>query len=193
MHWRRVGASLFALAVALAAAPPVAAERTLVIQRFDARVDVDADGSVTVEETIVPRFSGTWNGIFRTIPVEYRTPRGLNYTLRLDVESVTDERGNDLRYESSRERHYRKLKIWVPGASDAVLEALRDLNLAYEERFGYIFIVCATGKSAEEMLALLKARLDHDPADELAVAAAEQAKITRLRLEKLSPPVQEQS
>ena len=81
----------------------------------------------------------------------------------------------------------------VTGASDAVLEALRDLNLAYEERFGYIFIVCATGKSAEEMLALLKARLDHDPADELAVAAAEQAKITRLRLEKLSPPVQEQS
>ena len=46
-----------------------------------------------VEETIVPRFTGSWNGIFRTIPVQYRTPQGLNYTLRLDIESVTDAEG----------------------------------------------------------------------------------------------------
>ena len=49
-----------------------------------------------------------------------------------------------------------------------------------------MFLVCATGKTAAEMLALLRARLAHDPDAELHVAAAEQAKITRLRLEKLS-------
>lgn len=81
----------------------------------------------------------------------------------------------------------------VMRASDAVLEELRQRNLGYHERFGYIFIVCATGKSAEEMLAILKARLQHDPDHELAVAAGEQAKITRLRLEKLVTPPKEQA
>lgn len=73
----------------------------------------------------------------------------------------------------------------VAVASDDVLRALADGNRAYEQRFGYIFIVCATGKTAAEMLAMLRRRLDHDPANELRIAAAEQAKITRLRLEKL--------
>ena len=58
-------------------------------------------------------------------------------------------------------------------------------NRAYEARFGYGFIVCATGRSAAEMLAILTARLDHDPGVELEVAAREQRAITRLRLEKL--------
>ena len=73
----------------------------------------------------------------------------------------------------------------VAAASEETLEALSRGNEDYERRFGHIFIVCASGKSAEEMLALLRARLPHEPAEELAVAAAEQAKITRLRLEKL--------
>ena len=73
----------------------------------------------------------------------------------------------------------------VAGADDATLEALRDGNVRVREKFGYIFIVCATGKSAAEMLALLRARLANEPDTELHVAAAEQAKITRLRLEKL--------
>ncbi|HEX6625475.1 MAG TPA: 2-oxo-4-hydroxy-4-carboxy-5-ureidoimidazoline decarboxylase, partial [Pyrinomonadaceae bacterium] len=58
-------------------------------------------------------------------------------------------------------------------------------NRAYEQRFGFIYIVCATGKSAGEMLSILRARLGHDEARELRVAAEEQRKITRLRLEKL--------
>ena len=70
-------------------------------------------------------------------------------------------------------------------ATEATLEALAEGNRAYEERFGYIFIVCATGRSAEEMLALLRARLGNEAAAELAIAAVEQRKITRLRLEKL--------
>lgn len=73
----------------------------------------------------------------------------------------------------------------VAGAEDAVLEALAAGNQAYEDRFGFLFIVCATGKSAAEMLAILERRLGNDPAEELAVAAGEQKKITRLRLHKL--------
>lgn len=74
----------------------------------------------------------------------------------------------------------------VSEASEAVLTALRDGNVAYEARYGHIFIVCASGKSAAEMLALLQARMDHAPEEELAIAAAEQMKITELRLEKLT-------
>ena len=73
----------------------------------------------------------------------------------------------------------------VKSAAADVLEALAAGNAAYEARFGYIFIVCATGRSADEMLALLENRLPNAPADEIGVAMAEQAKITRLRLEKL--------
>lgn len=73
----------------------------------------------------------------------------------------------------------------VAGASAETLDALADLNRAYEAKFGYIFIVCATGKSADEMLALLRERLSHDPQEELLVAAGEQAKIMEIRLRRL--------
>lgn len=123
----RVVATCVGLALAVVIAAPAHAQRSLAIERFEARVEVSTDGSVLVEETIVPRFTGAWNGIFRTIPVEYRTPQGFNYTLRLDIESVTGEDGRELRVESSRERHYRKLRIWVPGAADAT----RTVRLRY--------------------------------------------------------------
>jgi OHCU decarboxylase len=70
-------------------------------------------------------------------------------------------------------------------ADAATRAALEANNRAYEERFGFIFIVCATGKTAAEMLALLEARLRNDRETELRVAAEEQRKITRLRLRKL--------
>jgi 5-hydroxyisourate hydrolase / 2-oxo-4-hydroxy-4-carboxy-5-ureidoimidazoline decarboxylase len=66
-----------------------------------------------------------------------------------------------------------------------VLARLSEANREYEARFGYIFIVCATGKSAEEMLRLLEGRLDNDPLIEIRIAASEQRKITRLRIAKL--------
>jgi len=62
--------------------------------------------------------------------------------------------------------------------------ALADANRAYEEKFSRIFIVCATGKSAEEMLAILQHRLSNDPATELREAAEQQRRITQLRLRK---------
>jgi 2-oxo-4-hydroxy-4-carboxy-5-ureidoimidazoline decarboxylase len=73
----------------------------------------------------------------------------------------------------------------VRAASDDVLDALAANNAEYEQRFGYIFIVCATGKSADEMLDLLRARLQNDLPSELRVAAFEQARITELRLRGL--------
>jgi OHCU decarboxylase len=71
------------------------------------------------------------------------------------------------------------------GASPETLANLADANRDYEERFGHIFIVCASGRNAAEMLALAEKRLANDPGTELAIAAEEQRKITRLRLEKL--------
>jgi len=111
--------ALLCVVLLAAMALPLAA-RSLVIQNFNVTVEVNADGSIVLTETIRPRFTGKWNGIYRTIPVEYKTPQSFNKTLLLEVLSVTDEGGNKLRMESSRERHYRKLKIWVPGAQDAV-------------------------------------------------------------------------
>lgn len=76
----------------------------------------------------------------------------------------------------------------VIGAGDDVLDALLEANRTYEARFGYIFIVCASGKSAEEMLDILRARLSNDPATEIRVAAEEHAKICELRLLAASQP-----
>lgn len=63
--------------------------------------------------------------------------------------------------------------------------ALADGNREYEQRFGFIFIICATGKSAEEILVALNGRVNNDPKTELRIAAGEQRKITQLRLKKL--------
>ncbi len=72
-------------------------------------------------------------------------------------------------------------------ADSATLEALVEYNAAYEHRFGHVFLICATGLGAAAMLETLQARLEN-PADmELRIAAGEQAKITRLRLQKLEP------
>lgn len=74
----------------------------------------------------------------------------------------------------------------VQGATEATLAALAQGNTDYEARFGHIFIVCASGLGADEMLARLHHRLDNDPDAERMVAANEQARITRLRLQGLT-------
>ncbi len=70
-------------------------------------------------------------------------------------------------------------------AAEQTHRRLADANRDYEVRFGYIFIVCATGKTADEMLVLLERRLRHDADEELRIAAGEQHTITQLRLRKL--------
>ena len=73
----------------------------------------------------------------------------------------------------------------VSRASQDTVDSLAALNRAYEQKFGFIFIICATGKTSDEMLAALQERLQNDSDTELRLAAAEQAKITELRLKKL--------
>ncbi len=70
----------------------------------------------------------------------------------------------------------------LAGAADDILGALAAANREYERKFGFIFIVCATGRSAGEMLDMISARLKNDRKTELHTAAAEQARITELRL-----------
>ena len=73
----------------------------------------------------------------------------------------------------------------VAQASAQTISQLAARNQEYEDRFGFIFIVCASGKSSEEMLAIINDRIRNDAKTELRIAAEEQRKITRLRLEKL--------
>ncbi|HMX78319.1 MAG TPA: 2-oxo-4-hydroxy-4-carboxy-5-ureidoimidazoline decarboxylase [Chitinophagaceae bacterium] len=92
----------------------------------------------------------------------------------------------------SLKKKFANTAVWASGeqsgvntATDVILNALAEGNRLYEEKFGYIFIVCASGKSAEEMLGMLNERLKNNPEDEIRIAADEQNKITLLRLEKL--------
>ena len=73
----------------------------------------------------------------------------------------------------------------VLNADERTLVALKDANEAYLSRYGFIFIVCASGKSAEEMLVMISDRLKNSRADELVNGAREQAAITELRLKKM--------
>jgi len=151
---RAVAATLLAAA---AAAGPFAVTRPLAaatpqdgrswrITSFHAEVEVFRSGQIVVTETIQPRFDGQYNGIFRTIPVEYRTPAGFRYELRLDVESVTDEAGNELRHERDREGEYVKVTIWVPGAVDAT----RTVMLRYRVYNGLRFFEADEGRDGIE-------------------------------------------
>ena len=109
------GVLMILLALATSAS---AKERHL--KKFFSEIVVIPNGTVDVTENITFQFvGGPWHGISRYIPVEYSGARGLNYTLFLDVKSVTDESGSKLRYETSRERHYLNLKIYISNADDS--------------------------------------------------------------------------
>jgi len=102
--------------------------KELRIERFNAQIDVLPNSSVSVTESITAHFlGGPWHGLYREIPVEYFTAQGMNYSLFLDVKRVTDGSGRPLRYESSRVRHYRKLKIYIDDADDSV----QTINIEY--------------------------------------------------------------
>ncbi|MGB8324614.1 MAG: DUF2207 domain-containing protein, partial [Candidatus Acidiferrum sp.] len=90
------------------------------LQKFYSDINVLPNGDVDVTENITFRFvGGPWQGIYRDIPVEYVGQSGMNYSLFLDVKHVTDENGDKLRYETSRERHLLKIKIFIPNADNS--------------------------------------------------------------------------
>jgi uncharacterized membrane protein YgcG len=102
--------------------------KELRIERFNAQIDVLPDSSVSVTESITAHFlGGPWHGLYREIPVEYFTAQGMNYSLFLDVKRITDGAGHPLKYESSRERHYRKLKIFIDNADNSI----QTINIEY--------------------------------------------------------------
>ncbi|MFI5101866.1 MAG: DUF2207 domain-containing protein [Terriglobales bacterium] len=105
------------------------------INDFKDTISIAADGTALVSEKITLAFVGEWHGIHRTIPVEYPGAQGTNYTLFLDVMSVTDENGNKLKYDSSKSGTYRDLKIYIPGAADTT----RIVNIDYSVRNGVRF------------------------------------------------------
>lgn len=127
---------LLGLLLPFVGAAPAAAQRSLAIKQFDATITVNRDATVDVTETITVRFDGSWNGLYRTIPVEYHTPQGFNWTLRLDFLGATSgPEATPLKVEANRERHYMKYKIWVPGAENVT----RTINLHYRARNGLRF------------------------------------------------------
>jgi uncharacterized membrane protein YgcG len=101
--------------------------KELRIENFHAEISVLPDSSVDVTETIQVHFIGSWHGLYRSIPVEYVTPQGFNYSLFLNIKRITDSSGNSLKFETSRERHYRRLKIYVPEAENST----RTISLEY--------------------------------------------------------------
>jgi uncharacterized membrane protein len=137
MKYARKSIGFFAicLAIFLIALPTFSAIRQLVIQHFDEEVIVSEDGTIDVTETIEVHFSGqNWHGLYRSIPIEYTNPQGLNYTLLLDHITATDSDSHALKWEQSHEGRYTKLKIYIPNADDSthtvvlhyrVLDAIR--------------------------------------------------------------------
>ena len=95
------------------------------------------------------------------------------------------ERTSDLPQPEQGQRWSAGEQRGVDRASPGMREALSRVNQEYEARFGYLYIAYASGRSAEELLAIARARLANDPESELLVAAGEQRKITRRRLETL--------
>ena len=82
----------------------------------------------------------------------------------------------------------RREQSGVAAAAADVLSALEEGNRAYEKRFGHVYLVCATGRSADDLLATLQTRLDNDPATERGIALAELAAINEIRLNRLVAP-----
>jgi uncharacterized membrane protein len=116
----RSGISAVLLLLFFASASSSFTTKELRIEKFDAEIVVSPNGSIGVIENIQVHFiGGPWHGLYRTIPVEYVTPQGMNYSLFLDVKSITDAGSNRLKFETSRVRHYRKLKIYVPNADNS--------------------------------------------------------------------------
>ena len=126
---------VLSLLLALAATAPAQTHNWRVAD-FKDTISIAADGTALVSEKITLVFVGQWHGIHRTIPVEYPGAQGTNYTLFLNVLSVTDENGNKLKYDSSKSGAYRDLKIYIPGAVDTT----RVVNIDYSVRNGVRFL-----------------------------------------------------
>ena len=117
--------TILLLVILLAAAPVWA--KSFYISKFESTIHVDSDGSARITERITLVFSGPYQGIYRSIPVEYPGANGSNYSLFIKVNRVTDEAGSPLKYKQRRNGPYLKLQIFIPNASDST----RTVNIEY--------------------------------------------------------------
>ena len=92
---------------------------------------------------------------------------------------------DSLRKKFSADQFAGKEQASITTSSEKTLRELAEANQLYQQKFGYIFIVFATGKSAEEILDILRLRLNNSPEEEIMIAMEEQSKITQLRLQNL--------
>ncbi|MDT8341937.1 MAG: DUF2207 domain-containing protein [Longimicrobiales bacterium] len=129
-------------ALQLASAAPVAAgarpsaqERSLAVEGFHAELVVGRSGTLHVREVVTFRFRGSWNGVYRSIPVRYRTPAGFDFRLGLRLESATLEDGTALRVEEEGRGGSRVFRIWVPDARDRVHTVRLDYRVTDALRF----------------------------------------------------------
>jgi uncharacterized membrane protein YgcG len=122
--------ALLVLLLGILPGPVVAQVRNWRIADFKNTITINRDAGTFVSEKITLVFVGQWHGIHRTIPVEYPGPHGTNYTLFVDVKSVTDENGNKLKYESGKSGDFLDLKLYIPDAVDAT----RVVNIDYTAR-----------------------------------------------------------
>jgi len=112
-----------------------AQDRSLSLERFDAEITVDPDGTIHVVETLDVRFEGSYQGVFRDLMTRHQTAEGRRARLRYDVDEATDRSGNPLRMEEEGISGGRRVRIWVPDARDAV----RTVVLRYTVRGGLRF------------------------------------------------------
>jgi hypothetical protein len=117
---RRFGALFLTTACLAGGVGSLSAQRTLEVGRFHTELEVAEDGSLRVHEAITYRFNGSWNGVFRDIPVVTRDPQGLNRRIYLSDVSIRDDGGDEYEWERSRRGSDLRFKVWVPGAADVV-------------------------------------------------------------------------
>src|SRR5215472_8963163 len=128
MRW--VTALLF---VFLAAVPAWA--RSFYIDKFDATIHVDNVDAAPTTEKITFVFSGPYQGIYRSIPVEYPGANGSNYSLFLKVDRVTDEAGTPLKYKKTRNGPYLKLQLFIPDATDSTRTVIIEYSAPNATKF----------------------------------------------------------
>ena len=101
--------------------------RSYHVSKFSSTIHVDQDGSARVTEQITFVFAGQYQGVYRSIPVDYPGPGNSNYSLFVKIDGVSDENGTSLKYEKSTSNGFLRLKIYVPGAVDTS----RTVNIEY--------------------------------------------------------------
>lgn len=139
--FRRAGAlarALFGIALVFVLLPGQslhAQGRTLSIEGFQSHLTVTRSGTLHVREEITFRFDGSWNGVYRTIPVRYSTAAGFDYRLRVALESATLADGTELRVEEERSGRNLLFRIWVPEARDVTRTVVLSYRVPNALRF----------------------------------------------------------